>query len=65
MKTSNLYKSPIADLHSLKREKWDTIKALRASDEVDEVSLRAATEDMAYIQKALQDRTEEENNRGV
>lgn len=60
MKTSELFKAPIAELHDMKRQKWKSIKELLGSEHTDEVALRKVTEDMAYIQKAIQDREEED-----
>lgn len=55
MKTSDLYNTSIADLHELKRQKWSVINTIRASDNIDEERLRKETENMAYIQKAIED----------
>lgn len=58
MKTSELYSMSISDLYNLRREIWDKIKMER-KHKATEDELRPLTVDMAYVQKALQEREED------
>lgn len=55
MKTSDMYNMPLADLYNMRRKTWDKINLARKNNVSDE-EMRPITENMAYIQKVLEDR---------